>query len=124
MNKAVRSTREDDSAYLKDKIGHYVSLNPAAAALSYPIHTEGGSTSHMGLNHPVLARLLCPITVLADFQTDPEETRQQLISGKIKMFHTEYPTFLWEGDPPANDFKEDNIHQGLFKGYLLERVST
>ncbi|KIJ57754.1 hypothetical protein HYDPIDRAFT_34818 [Hydnomerulius pinastri MD-312] len=33
-----------------------------------------------------------------------------------------YPVFSWSGDPPADDFQEEDIYEGLFKGYLLERV--
>lgn len=70
MNKAIKSTRADDSARLRDKIGLYAAPNPTQAALSPPICS--GSKSQLGFNHPVLAKFLCPISALGEFQEDPK----------------------------------------------------
>ncbi|KAH0826082.1 hypothetical protein J3R83DRAFT_5824 [Lanmaoa asiatica] len=122
MNKTISMTRSDDTARLKDKIGHYAAPNPAMASLTPPVYTGSGSRSNLGVNHPVLARFLCPITLLATFDEDPVAGRQKLMNGKIKMSTKIYPTFFWDGDPPGKDYDATNMHKGLFRGYLLERV--
>jgi hypothetical protein len=34
------------------------------------------------------------------------------------------PAFLWAGDPPGQDYDDDNMFEGIFDGYLLERVGV
>ncbi|KIJ11126.1 hypothetical protein PAXINDRAFT_157414 [Paxillus involutus ATCC 200175] len=116
MNKAIKSTRADHSARLRDKIGLYAAPNPTQAAVSPPIYS--GSKSQLGFNHPVLTQLLCPISALSEFQEDPKGSK--LIAGKIDMPAMIYPTFLWEEN--GNSFDEENMYRGLFRGFLLERV--
>jgi hypothetical protein len=70
MESAISGTRSDDSTRLKTHIGHYVAPNPAEAAVSPPIHDGSGRRTHMGINHPVLARFLCPIGEIARFDED------------------------------------------------------
>lgn len=48
--------------------------------------------------------------------------RKKLQDGSIRMDAGMLPTFLWEGDPPGRNFNEDNMLNGLFKGFLLLRV--
>jgi len=48
--------------------------------------------------------------------------REKLRDGSIRMDAGMLLTFLWVGDPPGRDFNEDNMLNGLFKGYLLLRV--
>ncbi|KAJ8594651.1 hypothetical protein M405DRAFT_808738, partial [Rhizopogon salebrosus TDB-379] len=61
MESAISGTRSDGSTRLKTHTGHYVAPNPAGAAVSPPIHDGSNRRTHMGINHPVLARFLCPI---------------------------------------------------------------
>jgi hypothetical protein len=35
-----------------------------------------------------------------------------------------WPAYLYPGDKPGQDFDPDDIIEGLFRGYLLERVSN
>jgi hypothetical protein len=42
--------------------------------------------------------------------------------GWIRMTSIDFPVFLWAGKPPASNYNEDAMHEGLFKGYFLERV--
>lgn len=71
MNKTIATTHTNDMAHLKDKIGHYAAPNLAAAALVPPIYTGDGSHSNMGVNHPVLAQFLCPISSLLQYDENP-----------------------------------------------------
>lgn len=34
------------------------------------------------------------------------------------------PTFLWMGNPPGHDFNEDDMLNGLFRGYLPLQVHS
>ena len=70
MESAMSGTRSDDSTRLKMHIGHYVAPNPAEAAVSPPIHDGSGRRTHLGINHPVLAWLLCPIGEIPNFNED------------------------------------------------------
>ncbi|KIJ07142.1 hypothetical protein PAXINDRAFT_19656 [Paxillus involutus ATCC 200175] len=122
MNRVIKLTHSDDASRLKDKIGHYVAPNAAEAAISPPFYIGGSSRSHLGLNHIVLARFLCPINKLHEFNIDPKRTQTKLLDGGIEIRSNIYPAFCWSGNPPASDFDEDDIYKGLHKGYLLERV--
>jgi len=39
------------------------------------------------------------------------------------MTASDFPAFLWSGDPPGSKYNENEMTEGLFQGYLLERVS-
>ncbi|KAG1763212.1 hypothetical protein EV702DRAFT_983016 [Suillus placidus] len=78
----------------------------------------------MGINHPVLASFLCPISALADFNRDPILARKWMEIGRIRMTSIDFPTFLWAGNPPGSRYNEDMMSEGLFQGYFLERVSV
>ncbi|KAI6146030.1 hypothetical protein BKA82DRAFT_20491 [Pisolithus tinctorius] len=121
MNITIGQIRSDDATRLRAYIGQYVAPRPLEAGVSPPI-TSAGSKSGMGVNHPVLARMLCPASARDEFIKNPSRTRQQLIEGNIRMTAEEFPLFLWEGDPPAVQWDEENQSDGLFKGYVLERV--
>jgi hypothetical protein len=53
----------------------------------------------------------------------PFRARKKLASGKIQMTANDFPAFLWSGNPPGDEYDGDAMTQGLFRGYLLERVS-
>ncbi|KAJ8588357.1 hypothetical protein M405DRAFT_934148 [Rhizopogon salebrosus TDB-379] len=117
MESAISRTRSDDSTHLKTHIGHYVAPNPAEAAVSPPIHDGSGRRTHMGINHPVLPRFLCPIGEIARFDED-SKTQE----GKIRMTADACPAFLWKGDPPGANYDPDDMMFGFLEGYTLERV--
>ena len=72
MKRIIASVRADDCARLKERIATYVPVNPAKDLISPPVQNGGSSRSHLGINHLVLARFLCPITHLKEFEDDPE----------------------------------------------------
>jgi hypothetical protein len=72
MNAVISGTRSDDATRLKVQIGHYAAPEPLKEGLKPTIYNGGSlSRAHMGINHPVLAYFLCPISALADFNRDP-----------------------------------------------------
>ncbi|KAG1823818.1 uncharacterized protein BJ212DRAFT_1262270 [Suillus subaureus] len=124
MNAVISGTRSDDATHLKVQIGHYVVPEPLKEGLKPTIY-NGGSLSmvHMGINHPVLASFLCPISALVDFKRDPTLARKWMEIGHIHMTLIDFPVFLWARNPPGSRYDEDVMHEGLFQGYFIECVS-
>lgn len=50
----------------------YLMPNPVTDVLQPPI-PDSPYKSDRGFHHPVIAKLLCPVSVLDDFNLDPEE---------------------------------------------------
>ncbi|KAG2139583.1 uncharacterized protein EDB93DRAFT_1106071 [Suillus bovinus] len=123
MNAIISGTRSDDATRLKVQIGHYAAPEPLKEALKPTIYNGGSlSRAHMGINHPVLASFLCPISALKDFNKDPAQARKWMEIGRIRMTAIDFPVFLWAGNPPASNYNEDAMHEGLFQGYFLECI--
>lgn len=76
----------------------------------------------MGINHPVLARFLCPVRELKRFSEDTDKALKDIQCGKVQLTAFVLPAFLWAGDPPGQDYDDDNMFEGMFDGYLLERT--
>jgi hypothetical protein len=140
MDATISATRSDDTSRLKGQISHYAAFNLRSPIMP-PIYDGTGSRTHLGSNHPVLARFVCPVRELKEFSKDadkcvfhlfsptqvsltPYRAQKKLQSGKIKMTASALPAFLWAGDPPGEDYDDDNMFEGMFEGYLLERVSV
>ncbi|KAG2133389.1 hypothetical protein BD769DRAFT_1354026 [Suillus cothurnatus] len=45
--------------------------NPADKAVVPPLYDGSGRRTYLGVNHPVLARFLCPIGEIESFNEDP-----------------------------------------------------
>ncbi|KAG1775615.1 hypothetical protein EV702DRAFT_972636 [Suillus placidus] len=123
MDAVISATRSDDTARLKSQIGHYAAFNTKDHPICPAIYDGSGSRTHMGFNHPVLARFLCPVRELKTFSDDADMALKNIQCGKIKVTAHALPAFLWAGDPPGSDYDDDNMFEGMFEGYLLERVS-
>ncbi|KAG6369478.1 hypothetical protein JVT61DRAFT_14370 [Boletus reticuloceps] len=79
MNTDIKGTRSSDATHLKSSIPRYCLPNPYdPTSLSPPI-INGKGRAEMGLNHPVLARWLCPADQLEAFDEDPEQARKILL---------------------------------------------
>ncbi|KAH7883359.1 hypothetical protein F5I97DRAFT_1815300 [Phlebopus sp. FC_14] len=119
MNETIKATRSDDAARLRDKMTYYAAPNPSVVGISPPI-PSGSSKTQMGFNHVFLASLLCPIESVSSFISDPPGTLARLQSGQIEVTAQEFPAFLWEDN--GKNYNPENMFDGLFRGYLLERV--
>ena len=73
MNNIIGTTCSNDSTQLWQEIGHYDMPNPSATSISPPIHNGSASMSHLGVNHPFLACMLCPIEAVEEYENDPTE---------------------------------------------------
>ncbi|KAG2742709.1 hypothetical protein P692DRAFT_20686626, partial [Suillus brevipes Sb2] len=72
MQYMIDQVRSEDAAHLKKSISRYASydsngLEPAI----FPDSKE--SRAKMGLNHPQLARMLCPVKHLVEYQKSPSQ---------------------------------------------------
>lgn len=138
MDTVISATRSDDTSRLKSQIGHYAAFNTKDHPIRPAIYDGSGSRTHMGINHPVLARFLCPVRELKAFSEDAdqwvfvskftschsnfERALKNIQCGKVSLTASALPAFLWAGDPPGSNYDDDNMFQGMFEGYLLERV--
>ncbi|KAG8215162.1 hypothetical protein J3R82DRAFT_8665 [Butyriboletus roseoflavus] len=104
VNAIIGETRANDAAQLKDKIPSYVIHNPAINQL-LPQIPPRSFQSNLGLNHAVLAGLLCPVESVAAFHENPEVTWKKLKSNNGRQFDNK------------------KMVKGLLRGYFLERVT-
>ncbi|KAG1776115.1 hypothetical protein EV702DRAFT_1231094, partial [Suillus placidus] len=77
----------------------------------------------MGFNHAQLGKMLCPAKYLDDYSKDPIGMKNKFDSASLKVTSALWPAYLYPGDIPGNDFDPEDIIEGLFRGYLLERVT-
>ncbi|KAG1896790.1 uncharacterized protein F5891DRAFT_983207 [Suillus fuscotomentosus] len=122
MDATISGTRSDDASRLKSQIGHYVAFNTKDHPIRPAIYDGSGSRTHLGINHPVLARFLCPVRELKRFSEDADKALKDIQCGKVNLTASALPAFLWAGDPPGQEYDDDNMFEGMFDGYLLERT--
>ncbi|KAH7891070.1 hypothetical protein F5I97DRAFT_2071506 [Phlebopus sp. FC_14] len=118
MNAMIRSTQSNNATRLKTYIPQYAAPNPFKVAFNPPIVSSNGR-AEMGLNHPILARWLCPADQLQRFNEDPIQAVKDLASGVISMGAEDFFTLFWSGSMPGDDCDSDNMLHGLFKSYFL-----
>ncbi|KAG1730881.1 hypothetical protein EDB19DRAFT_1641082 [Suillus lakei] len=125
MQYMIGQVRSEDATHLKKSISRYASydsngLEPAIFPDSKESHAK------MGLNHPQLARMLCPIKHLMEYQKLPSQflcrTKNKIESGEIKMDARGWPALLYKGKVAGESFDQQNMQDGLFEGYIVERV--
>ncbi|KAG1906581.1 uncharacterized protein F5891DRAFT_941926 [Suillus fuscotomentosus] len=117
----IGQVRSEDATHLKKSISRYTSydsngLEPAI----FPDSKD--SCTKMGLNHPQLVRMLCPVKHLVEYQKSPSQTKSKIESGKIKMDSNAWPALLYNGKVAGEPFIQQNMQDGLFEGYIVEHV--
>ncbi|KAG1805027.1 uncharacterized protein HD556DRAFT_1437185 [Suillus plorans] len=101
----------------------YAALDAVNHPLTPAIYSDNQrSRAMMGVNHPQLAGMLCPIKHLVAYCKNPKKIQGELQSGHIKMHAAAWPAFAYEGDSPGENFNPLDMQNGLFKGYLMKRV--
>ncbi|KAG2156559.1 uncharacterized protein EDB93DRAFT_1062754, partial [Suillus bovinus] len=112
MQVVIGQVRSEDASHLKPVIGKYTAPDPDDKDLVLSISANSHkSHARMGLNHPQLTRMLCPVN-----------TRNKLQSGEIKMHTLVWPSMVYSGNIPGEDFDPKQVQKGLLEGYLIERV--
>ncbi|KAG1739627.1 hypothetical protein EDD22DRAFT_737809, partial [Suillus occidentalis] len=114
-------TRSEDASRLKCRMGSYAAPLPDKQVVQPVIAEDSKSCSRMGFNHPELAKMLCPVKYLADYIKDPAGTTKKIQSGTLKVTAALWPAYLYPGEKPGQYFNPDDIIEGLFRGFLLER---
>jgi hypothetical protein len=73
MNTTIKAIRSNDATRLKTYMAQYASPDPyKPRSLNPPIVVTNGRAK-LGLNHPILARWLCPADQLDQFDKDPQQ---------------------------------------------------
>lgn len=71
MSGEIKNTRSTDASRLKFFIPKYASPDPDNLSIIKPPIVVTKSKAELGLNHPLLARWLCPIDRLEEYDEDP-----------------------------------------------------
>jgi hypothetical protein len=74
MQDVIGQIRSEDASKLKPYIGRYAALDAENEPLKPAIYSDNQkSRAKMGVNHPQLAAMLCPIKHLAAYCEDPKK---------------------------------------------------
>ncbi|KAG2142229.1 uncharacterized protein EDB93DRAFT_1105484 [Suillus bovinus] len=110
MQEIIGQIRSKDTSHLKPFIGNYVVAQPGIKGLEPLIFLENKkSCARMGVNHPHLAGMLCPVKHVKAYHADPKKVQEKLQNGEIKMV-------------AGIDFDIEDIQEGLLRGHLLKHV--
>ncbi|KAG1854509.1 hypothetical protein F4604DRAFT_1527986, partial [Suillus subluteus] len=117
MQVIMGQAHSDNASHLKNCIVQYAAPDPSDKGLEPPIYADNKSRALLGVNHPQLTGLLCPIKHAKAYHEDPKK-----YNGVIRIHSAAWPAFIYEGTPPGKDFDPDNVQEGFLKGYYLKRV--
>ncbi|PSR76358.1 hypothetical protein PHLCEN_2v8498 [Hermanssonia centrifuga] len=110
IQKHAADGRSDDLGTLKPKVLGYL---PAKAPSAPPLESLTLSKGERGWAHHQTARLLCPRSLVDEFDTDPDSVE----SAEIAITADDYPSFLYSNEAQYNP---NNIENNLLRGsYLL-----
>jgi hypothetical protein len=128
MNTAAGAARSEDISSLKEAILSYAAVHSPEGELRPQINLSSSKSDTRGFNHPMLARLLCPIQYLDQFDDNPEQfvslmlipdlshspltrTRLDLQEGRIPFTWEDYPAFMYA----AGLYDRDDMEVGLLR---------
>ncbi|KAG2147370.1 hypothetical protein BD769DRAFT_1382415 [Suillus cothurnatus] len=100
-----------------------VSPNPDKDLVRPPITDNSKSHAQMGFNHVQLGKMLCPAKYLVNYIKDLHGMKNKFDSGSLRVIAALWPAYLYPGNIAGEDFDPEDILEGLFHGYLLERVT-
>ncbi|KAG1749520.1 hypothetical protein EDB19DRAFT_2036458 [Suillus lakei] len=123
MQNMINHTRSEDASRLKSCMGSYTAPNPDKELICPPITDNSKNHAQMGFNHIQLGKMLCPTKYLANYIKDPHGMKAKFDSTSLKVTTALWPAFLYPGNTAGEDFDLEDIIEGLFHGYLLERVT-
>ncbi|KAG2078885.1 hypothetical protein BDR04DRAFT_996840 [Suillus decipiens] len=123
MQEIIGQIHSEDMSHLKPFIGCYAVADPDNNGLHPPIYSDHSkSRAKMGMNHPQLAGMLCPIKHIQSYQNEPRKyiCNNSKLNSKIKVHAGVWPALSYAGNPPGKDFDPGNIQEGFLQGYLLK----
>ncbi|KAF8835088.1 hypothetical protein BDN67DRAFT_984860 [Paxillus ammoniavirescens] len=116
MVTAAYGGRTDDTGSLKYNGLIYMLKDPIKDKIEPPIpKTHNGSKADRGWNHGTIARLLCPMQDVEDFDADPQAYMDLVKCGKKKPTATKFPSCLYD----MGLFDHENKHAGFLHGHTL-----
>ncbi|PSR71548.1 hypothetical protein PHLCEN_2v12557 [Hermanssonia centrifuga] len=114
IQKHAADGRSDDLGTLKPKVLGYL---PAKAPSAPPFESLTLSKGERGWAHHQTARLLCPHSLLDEFDIDPNSFISDVENAKIAITADNYPVFLYSDEAQYNP---NDIEKNLLRGsYLL-----
>lgn len=73
MQIIIGQVHSEDASHLKPVIGQYAAPEPNVKGLEPPIFADTQQPhAKMGINHPQLAAMFCPVKYLVEYQEDPQ----------------------------------------------------
>ncbi|GJJ15249.1 hypothetical protein Clacol_009525 [Clathrus columnatus] len=79
-----------------------------------PLSKDPYTKATQGFHHPQLVRLMCPVSCLVKFDTEPN-FHQSLIDGKFVPAHDDWPLFLFD----EIAFDPDDLPKTFLRSLLL-----
>ncbi|KIJ53754.1 hypothetical protein M422DRAFT_241997 [Sphaerobolus stellatus SS14] len=109
LDKKCGDTRNEDVQRIKDNAQL---LQPRSCSFNPSIMHE--EKSKRGFNHPQIARFVCPITWLNQFDND-NDFKQKLRDGKVRPMLHDLPFFIFDKDT----FDMDNLFESFICNTML-----
>ncbi|KAH9478018.1 hypothetical protein JR316_0010253 [Psilocybe cubensis] len=116
MIAASGAARSEDISTLQNTIITYI--NECSPANKVEISATSTKSESRGFKNKVLARLLCPMKYLKDFDDNPTEFMCKLDKDVIHVLAKDLPTFLWESDK----FDPEDWDSEMFRTRLIVMV--
>ncbi|KAF8802004.1 hypothetical protein BYT27DRAFT_7261445 [Phlegmacium glaucopus] len=117
LSTASSNAQTEDTGVLKPIIADYINLDP-----SEPVVKAPKNKSDRGFKHKKMARLLCPLSRLEEFDADPDGFMAGVLCGDIAIYSSRYPSYLY---PEGAVFDRQDAGNGLFRGeYFLKVFRT
>ncbi|KAF8727154.1 hypothetical protein AX14_007553 [Amanita brunnescens Koide BX004] len=116
LQETMNGVKSHDSFMIKEKIPEVI-VPDGQPKSNYDV-PRSHEKSRWGWYNNVLARLLCPMELIAEFDQDPEEFRAQVLEARRTISAFSWPAFCYDESlyDPSDPMK------GLFRGFLLERI--
>ncbi|TCD61407.1 hypothetical protein EIP91_008511 [Steccherinum ochraceum] len=111
MDKKVSNARSNDLGAIRFDAMAY--LKPFGE--HKPPQVGNRDKSLRGWNNKVTARMLCPISMLEEFDADPSEFCRKVLELELQILADDYPSFLYD----ESLYDPEDPSQGLLRGYFL-----
>ncbi|KAH9487418.1 hypothetical protein JR316_0001493 [Psilocybe cubensis] len=116
MIAASGAARSEDISTLQSAIITYI--NECSPTNKVEISATATKSESRGFKNKVLARLLCPMKYLEDFDANPDEFMRKLDEDVVHVLAKDLPTFLWE----PGKFDPEDWDSDMFRTRLLVMV--
>lgn len=114
LDSAAAQGRNDDTARLKAMT---LTFMPAPVLTDMPesLLNSAAAKQERGWHHLRTARMLCPMALLSEFDSDPNTFSRKVRDGEIAISGDAFPLFLYD----LSAFDPDDDEAGLLRGEIL-----